>query len=266
MSKLYFVAIHTEPTSGSNASRLFEKYFNNLKNIVIKANDNNIKLTLMCPAQLGGFVYNNPSRLQTITQWKASGHEIAVHRHSIYHTDNCWDGYTNYTKEEVVALGVMTGRMYDRKYIGNLNQFMTEVYKFNPQSNSGCCNDERDINDLPNEIIYDTCGKKVGTINQIKSQISGVNKDILTKTVKGIKRYWLSHYKIDQYEGQEIGKTTYNNMRNGVFGSIAHSTDNGIDGYMTWIDFLHSKDPNGSKSKTLSQIIVDHLIPERPVQ
>ncbi len=93
----YFVAIHNEPNHMLGGEEMREKAYPVLEQIVDKANEYNIKLTIMFSAQMADMIAENPERLAKIKEWEKQGHEISAHHHGVRHSN--WDGYTDYTEE-----------------------------------------------------------------------------------------------------------------------------------------------------------------------
>lgn len=151
----YFIAIHNEPAHDAPNSRyLIEEHHNILREMVEKANEYNIKLTLMISAQVADYIAEDPGRLAELKTWESQGHEIAAHHHSIYHGN--WDGYTAYTEEEAIAERLNYVDVPET-YLGTMVDYISHVKKVNPNVNSGCMNAEKAKMDFPDEIIYDTC-------------------------------------------------------------------------------------------------------------
>ncbi|OYT26976.1 MAG: hypothetical protein B6U97_02615 [Candidatus Altiarchaeales archaeon ex4484_96] len=62
-----------------------EKHYPVLKEMVEKANQYNIKLTLMFSAQWADIISEDPKMMSEIKQWQSQGHEISSYHHSINH-------------------------------------------------------------------------------------------------------------------------------------------------------------------------------------
>ena len=271
----YFIAIHNEPYHSLPVQyEMIRDSYHILKQMIAKANDYHIKLTLMFTAQWADYVSVSSEKMADLESWKNRAHEIAAHHHGIYVPGN-WDGYTDYLEEAIIQrtslrkepksyLGV------PEKYLGTLKDFINKLKKINPNINSGCLNDEYDKNQLPDEIIHDTCGGfasfgEPGKMRPMKEGERGINEFITVGTYKNIERKWLAHYLINTYERQEAARRIFNSMNPGVFGVIAHSTRNDADQYYSFLEFLHSMDPSGEKSKTLTEIIDQKLLPEKRI-
>lgn len=261
----YFIAIHNEPYHDQELD-LAENYAI-LKEMIKKADEYNIKLTLMFSPQWADLI-----QLDDLEAWKDRGHEIAAHHHSIYH--GSWDGYTNYSREKMEELrkknrvNIITRKKVPvpETYLGTLDDFMEKLKKINPEMNSGCVNEEGDKNAMPDGIIYGTCSgyANFGTpgtriAGDAEAQ-KGKNDFVTAGTVKGITRKWLAHYQI--FKDEKAGETMFSSMDSGAYGVVAHSSRGDADEYYEFLEFLHKKDPGGGGSKTVSEIIEGELLPE----
>lgn len=264
----YFVAIHNEPYNFPAGEELIERDYIVLRQMVEKANEYNIKLTLMFTAQWAGYISGSTERLADLEAWKEQGHEIAAHRHDIYHGN--WDGYTDYPIEEVIELRTQQGKEPGR-YLGTLEDYINELKKINPEIKSGCCNDEPDKGGMPDEIMFDTCsgfanfGEPGTRLPDAANPEKGKNEYITIGTYKGIQRKWLAHYQITIQEGQMAAQSVFNSMDSGVYGAVTHSIQEQAEPYYSFLEFLHSKDPTGELSRTVTEIIEQGLLPERQI-
>lgn len=259
----YFIAIHNEPYHGEFLpDEKIKEDFIVLKRMVSKADDYNIKLTLMLPAQWVEYIISNPERMIYLRAWRQNGHEIAACHNSIYH--NKWDGYTNYPVSEAFAQRARQGERAER-YLGTLHDYMNVLRKTGCNIKSGCLNDEYNKKTLPDEIIYDTCsgfanygkpGRRKGDENPEK----GRNDYISYGIHNGIGRKWLANCHIGNDNKQKEAQYVFNSMSSGVYGVFVHSFSHEEKGYLNFLEFLHSKDPEGRKSRTVAEIIEQHLL------
>ncbi|MBI5871808.1 hypothetical protein HZB88_01860 [archaeon] len=260
----YFIAVHNEPSHSLPISgEAIEKAYPTLEQIVDKANKYNIKLTLMLSAQWADYISESPERLAKIKEWQSQGHEIAAHHHGVRH--NNWDGYTDYSEEEAVSFRLKYVEEPE-EYIGALDDYIQKLKKINPEIKSGCVDDEEDKNEMPNEIIYDTCsgfanfGEIGERLNDIPAE-KGKNEFIMVGNWKGIQRKWLAHYQL--YHDVNAGEEIFSSMSSGVYGVVVHSNPDQAEKLYEYLEFLHSKDPNAEKSRTLTEIIEQGLLPEK---
>ena len=258
----YFLAIHNEPAP-PDSEEIAENYLV-LTRMVQKADEYNIKLTLMFTAQWGEYIAADPNRLAMLQSWESNGHEIAAHHHSIYHKS--WDGYSNYAEELVLQVR----DEYERymPFLGTLDDYMDILQFLNPDMKSGCMNDETDKHALPDEIIYDTCsgfanfgrpGQKINDTDPHK----GVNYYISIGFYKGIQRLWLTHFQTTSMSNQLAAQEVFRSMDSGVYGSVNHSSPREQEAFFAYISFLHEQDPTGDNSRTVSSIIEGDLLVTR---
>lgn len=265
----YFIAIHNEPYHSEPESRKkIEQSYAILKEMVKKADEYHIKLTLMFTPQWADYISESPERMADLESWKKHGHEIAAHHHSIYHGN--WDGYTDYTKEEAFAQRIKQGKTPE-EYLGTFNDYINKLKKINPDIHSGCVNEEHDKAEMPEKIIYGTCsgfanyGEPGKRQSDTPNPDKGKNEFITVGNYKGIQREWLTHYQANTKEREPKAEETFNSMSSGVYGAVFHSGEGEKPYFETFLTFLHSKDPEGRKSKTVSEIIEEKLIPKKTI-
>jgi len=265
----YFIAIHNEPYHFPGGEIRLAQEYETLRRMIEKANLYNIKLTLMFTAQWADYISESSERMAELESWKNQGHEIAAHHHSIYHGN--WDGYTNYSREQAEAQRIRQG-LEPEEYLGTLDDFINRLRKLNPDIKSGCTNEEHDKKAMPDAIVYGTCSgfANCGEVGERLSDTDprkGKNEYILTGVVNGILRKWLTHYQITTPERQESAQTVFGSLNSSyVYGVVTHSAF-GVqeEEYYDFLEFLHSKDPEGNKSQTVSEIIEQGLVPERTI-
>jgi len=261
---LYFLAIHNEPFHRNGGEAMMGESYGVLQRMVERADRYHIKLTLMFSPQWVDFLRSRPDRMEVLKKWKAYGHEIAAHHHSIYHGN--WDGYTDYTKEEALREREKH-TCVPEKYLGTLNDYIRKLKQLNPAIKSGCLNDEYDKKCLPECIIYDTGSGfanfgKPGTRQNDGEPEKGKNEFITTGKVCGIERKWLCHFQTTTVERQHKAQYVFSSMKTGVYGSVNHSSSREEQAFNAWIDYLHSSDPEGKRSRTLSTVMEGKVLPE----
>jgi len=265
----YFVAIHNEPYHFPGGEAKLAEAYSTLKRMIAKADQYDIKLTLMFAAQWADHISESPERMAELESWKMQGHEIAAHHHSIYHGN--WDGYTDYSEEEAEAQRIEQG-VEPEEYLGTLEDYTDKLKKLNQDVKSGCMNEEHDKRAMPEAIIYGTCSGfancgEVGTRLSDRVAEKGKNEYVLTGAVGGIVRKWLAHFQITTPERREAGGTVFSSMNaSHVYGVITHSAA-GVQEQECYkfLEFLHSVDPQGNRSRTVSEVIEQQLLPEKTV-
>lgn len=264
----YFIAIHNEPFNSLNGRGAIQDDYLILKDMIKKADGYNIKLTLMLSAQWADYIDESSERMVELKSWEKNGHEISSHHHDLRHGN--WDGYSYCSKEESEAKRKEQDKIPET-YYGTLNDYIGKLKKINPYIKSGCVNDEEDKNALPDAIIYDTCSGfanygEVGTrAGDGASEMKGRNDYITVGAWNGIKRYWLTHYQANSAEREPKGENSFSSMTSGVYGTVFHSFKQEKPHFDAYLEFLHSKDSKGDKSKTVSEIIEQKLIPEKEI-
>ena len=265
----YFMAIHNEPHHGeSDQQQLIKDEYLRLERMIEKADEYNIKLTLMFSSVWAEYISSSSERMDELNAWKNNGHEIAIHHHSIYHTN--WDGYTDYTPEEARQERLKLTKNPEN-YLGTLDDLMKIIQKINPNVKSGCVNEEKDKNAMPDEIIYSTCSRianhgEPGTnMGDSYGPEKGKNEFIVIGTVKNISRKWLSHYNIAVLEREEKAEPVFDSLEGGLYGVVTHSLVYNDEPFYNFLELAHSKDPQGQKSKTVSEIIEERLLPEEKI-
>ncbi len=261
LKAFYFIAIHNEPYNAPGGELQIEKEYQILKQMIEKADQYNIKLTLMFTPQWADYISGSSERLNDLERWRGCGHEIAGHHHSIHHGD--WDGYTDYTLAEIID------RVGDAsRYLGTLEDFIEKLRKINPEIKSGCMNDERDKRALPDQIIYDTCsglanfGEPGRRLSDAVDPEKGCNYYVSVGSYKNMERKWLTHYLMNNEQRQLSARSVFGSMDSGVYGVVMHSTEKEAPAYYSFIEFLHQRDEAGSRSKTVSHIIDRQMLPE----
>jgi hypothetical protein len=72
----YFIAIYNEAENKAGGEKNIAERFNYLEEMITKADEYNIKLTLRFSAQWTAYITENPGRLAMLDKWSQSGHQI----------------------------------------------------------------------------------------------------------------------------------------------------------------------------------------------
>lgn len=127
---------------------------------------------------------------------------------------------------------------------------------------------------LPNDIIYDTCCgyanfDEPGRIMKDSHPSKGRNEYITVLEINGKPRKYLTHTQVVDEKLEKEAEKVFSSMDSGVYGVVAHSIElNTVTGrrearsLVAFLDFLHKKNPRGEKSRTVSEIMVQNLLPE----
>ena len=266
---LYFIAIHNEPWHFSSDGKAgIASEFEVLREMVAKADDVNVKLTLMFTAQWADYIVESAPRHDEVRAWKAKGHEIAAHHHSVYHGN--WDGYTDYTEAEAIAHRLKSTSTPE-SYIGTLDAYSARIALLDPDVVSGCMNDEPDMRELPKSILFDTC---LGYANRGDDWFAeedganpekGINEFVTIGQWAGVQRAWLAYYQITKPEKTTKAKATFDSMQEGVYGVVLHSSSFEAPELYSYLAFLQERDPGGTRSRTVREVIENAGLPTRTV-
>lgn len=143
-----FIAIHCEPGSFPATTDYPEQYWLNLRDMMIKADQYDVKLTLLFNPQWASYILLDSVRFSMVRSWESNGHEIGLHHHGA-HMGN-WNGYTD-----------QVAYQSDPKYIGSISDMMGVMNQI-PLSgtiNVACVANDDDIDiDFPIDIPYRTYG------------------------------------------------------------------------------------------------------------
>lgn len=268
----YFIAIHNEALPDPLYPEItLKNSYITLKEIIAKADNYNIKLTLMFNPQWVDYIKLEADRLEDLEKWKLSGHEIAAHHHAIKHPN--WNGYTNMPEHEAIILREKLRKDHvSEEYLGTMDDYVNKLQEINPFISSGCIGK---FIDMPDNFIYDTCSG-VGNAGYPEQKLldedpkKGINEYISNFIINGIERKYLAHAQITTEESLSKAKEIIASMNSAeVYGAVAHSiknnpaTSQGDAIYiLEYLDYLNEKDPQGLKSKTITEIIEERILPE----
>ncbi len=265
----YFIAVHNEPFNHQQNKFFTDESYGILTKMIAKADACNIKLTIMLAPHWADYLLSDKDRAAALERWKKSGHEIAGHHHSVGHGN--WDGYSALSRQEAEAWRVRAGghdfqAVYGSEtYYGTLHDFTAKLRRINPEIKSGCMNDEGFKKALPDAIIYDTCSGFANYGEPGRQEVDiqpekGRNEYVSVGTVNGIERKWLTHHFMAK---AAPAMQVFSSMRSGVYGTVNHSAPHELQEFSDYLDFLHRADPQGAKSRTLTQVIEQKLLPEK---
>ena len=264
----YYIAIHNEPSHRQNGQQSVAESYTVLKQMVARADSYKIKLTLMFSAQWSDYIMGSAARQAEVAAWKASGHELSSHHHSIYHGN--WDGYTAYTKQEAEAQREKQN-VKPEQYLGTLDDYWVRLKKLDTDVRSGCANDEADKKVLPDGVVYDTCSgfANYGPVGQRAtdtSAVKGKNEYATVGTVNNIERTWLTHFQITTDARQKEAQTVFATMSGAtVYGSVTHSVTSQAEPFYSFLEFLHAQDPTGARSRTVTEIVEQGILTEKTI-
>ncbi len=268
----YLVTIHVNPPTPPKGgdSKVLSDAYSNLKTEVDYADRYNIKLSIWLGTPISQYIIDS-NKISEVRGWMQQGHEIGLHHHSAFRPTE-WDGYSSLSKEDAEAVRMrLNGKVEPWGYLGNLQDMMSIIKQINPDVKSGVCSESYNFSEaLPDEIVYLTGSNFLnngvpGRINPESAQniLSAQNDFISTGFVNGIERKWLTHFDIGTRETALNAEAKFSSMNSGVFSVITHNDPDKIVPLEKFLDYIHSKDPNAGKSRTISEVIDQGLIPEK---
>jgi hypothetical protein len=274
----YFIGVHLNPVRVNDLDRDMPKYYNLGKEMIEHANQYNIKLTLKFSAPWAEYISRSEERMAELKEWKRQGHEIAIHHHDIYHAGD-WDGYTDFSEEEAIAKRIELGEIprdpgeAPEHYVGTLDDLMNIMKKINPDMNSGVCNELEDKRSMPDEIIYSTAlgcynfGEPGVEWSSLADPMRSYNEYVSVGEVNGIDRRWIGYAHIMTREQVIANKEVFDSLNpNFVFGGVVHNSPDQAECLYDFLDFIHLKDPTGTRSMTQTEIIESGILPEEYVE
>jgi hypothetical protein len=244
-----------------------------------------MRLTIMLTPQWIDFILKDEARKDAVTSWKEKGHELSAHHHSVYlgatgktppnekNVNGGWDGYSNYSLKEIEEYRQIMNTPKIEQHLGDLKDYDEALSQLDPNIQSGCMNEQDDVNVIPNNVKYSSC-LSPGNISksggpQSKEHLS-FNKYVFTATVNGIERKWLLHGLLRKNLADEIYETTENYFKNPtqqiIIGTVFHNNKLEEKIFNNWLDFLHRLDVKSQRSLTLSEAIESNILPEYEIQ
>jgi hypothetical protein len=191
----YFIAIYNESNNKAGDEKNIAERFNYLEEMITKADEYNIKITLKFSAQWTAYIEGNPGRLAMLNEWSQSGHQI------VKDTGFGFPGFTG---------------------------FEERLLKTSPEK--------------------------------------GINEFILSGTVNGVERKWLTLYWVTNEEFLNQAIKTAEKLDSSVaYGTAFNSIKAQTPFFYAYLDYLHSIDTEGLNSKTIASIIEKKLVPEKVI-
>ncbi|MBC8384458.1 MAG: hypothetical protein H8E57_02940 [Candidatus Cloacimonetes bacterium] len=245
--------VHCEPTTATDSM------FTSLQELVILADNHNVKLTIDLTPQWASMILDNTSYFGMMNDWQQNGHEIACHHHAYWFnwgsgSRATWDGYTNTSPDSLLE----NHALY---YLGDMNAFMDTLNSLPGTRTSGCLggtghpNDEID---WPPELLYSTVGQAYEEAVSQPYQID----------CNGYTVYEISHvFLYREAFAVDSLKTLYlQTSGDSVFNVITH-----VNNYESlpapvelWFEFLWLQENSGESRKTVTEIMEEFLVPSSP--
>ena len=240
--------VHCKPKNADSDS------FLKLRDMVAKASQHQVKLTIDFTPQWAQMILGNPVFLDLVTQWHESGHELGVHHHPYWVSQTrgtTWDGYTNTPREEISTSNA-TG------YLGDMDDYLLLMNQLPGTRTSGTLgiNHGQDVLDWPPALSYSAEGHDFDDIVG-RPQVVEYSGHAVWQMNHGL--FWnaASSQLATAYETAEPGDimavvTHVSNYEQSLANTLA------VDNYFA---FLGSKDPSGNSLVTVTQAM-NMTVPE----
>ena len=148
--------VHCEPKNADTES------FLNLRDLVVKADQHGVKLTIDFTPQWAEMILDNAVFLNWTRLWDESGHELAVHHHPYWISTmrgTTWDGYSNTPLEEIAI-----NKRDD--YLGNMDDYLALLNRLPGTRTSGTLgiSQPQDTLDWPHDLRFSAAGHELEDI------------------------------------------------------------------------------------------------------
>ncbi len=235
-----------------------------LREMVKLADAQHIRLTLLFGAKYALYISSSPTRTIELENWKATGHEIGAYHQGPEMKD--WDGYSDLPekalsrvrKDRDASPGARAGRP---DYFAALGRLASEI-------KTGCMMDRVDKKFLAAAPAYETCFAPDNSLEYPAGRSdsgSGINYSLISDTGRGEGKKRLSCSHPSDRGGVEAAKKAFSGMETGVYGASFDSSPSGFGAFFAWLKFLKRRDPQGLRSRTVSEIVENHLLPEKKI-
>jgi hypothetical protein len=124
----YFVAVYNGQGNNPGGENNMEESYNYLAEMTQRADDYNIKLTLMFSANWEAYLAENPGRLAMLDEWKENGHEIVYENGFGFSScPDCKEGPGDFNPEKGINEFISSGKVngIERKWL-SCSQIATE--------------------------------------------------------------------------------------------------------------------------------------------
>ncbi len=237
-------AVHCDPQNADPTHWLA------LVQIVQAAEARHIKLSIHFTPQWIDMIEADANKLDTLATWRAAGHEIGGHHHTIDH-DAAWDGYSNdpNAPHSTRSPG----------FLGDMAAYADQLQRIAPPGGRVVVVSAKD-RDMPPTIPYQTGGNDNPTTDDALSRPT--MKVFYGRVVWNIKHAPLARGGGPNYE-PDIEAVYQTAGPDDVIGVAFHPMNwlSDRQPVLDWFDFLASQDPAGVRSKTAYEILSGMVIP-----
>lgn len=142
--------VHCEPKNAEPAS------FLELRDMVVKADQHQVKLTIDFTPPWVEMIMDNPVFLDSVTNWYEAGHELGGHHHPYWVSKTrgtSWDGYTNTPRENLLDDD-------GDDYLGDMDDYLALLNELPGTRTSGTLGlgEPPDAIDWPHDLLYSAEG------------------------------------------------------------------------------------------------------------
>ncbi len=221
-----------------------------LVQIIQAAELRNIRLSIHFSPQWVDMIEADGNKLAALDTWRAAGHEIGGHHHTIDH-DAAWDGYSNDPNAP--------SSTRSPGFLGDMAAYADQLQRIAPADGRVVVVSAKD-RDMPPTIPYQTGGNDSPTTDDALSRPE--MKVFYGRVVWNIRHAPLARAGTSNYE-PDIEALYLTAGPDDVIGVAFHPmnwlSDPGP--IIDWFDFLASQDPDGVRSKTAAEILGPMVIP-----
>ena len=239
--------VHCEPKNADDDS------FLNLLDMVMKADQKQVKLTIDFTPPWAEMILDNPEFLNSVTQWHQAGHELAVHHHPYWVSETrgtTWDGYTNTPQDEISPKN-------RSNYRGDIDDYMDLLNQLPGTRTSGTMgiSYEQDVLDWPHNLLYSAYGHE---FSQIISQPEVVE-------YAGHHVWQMTHGLFWNAMPVQLENAYREAASSDIFAAVTHVSNyedslQNAQAVENYFSFLGSEDPSGNSLVTVTQAM-NLLIP-----
>lgn len=235
-----FLAVHFEidPNNNESAAEIWQ----NMVGMVELANQYHTPLTIMFWPGSARYVVSSPERLSQVRQWQAQGHEIGIHNQGCSGvTPSCVGTYECYNASANEDYITLAGDHEIKSGTIDACEWLLPSFK------------------------YDAEGRYDG-----RSSVA-----VKYSTLEGHEIYALNikagYPNVSNCGGTQIKILQYNTLKsNEIYGFVNHAEGDvgnrgGTVELKKWLEFLSSKDLEGKKRMTLSDIMEKYVLPNNLV-
>jgi len=237
-----------------------------LREMVKLADAQHIRLTLLFGAKYALYISSSPTRTIELENWKATGHEIGAYHQGPDMKD--WDGYSDLPEKDLSRVrkdrdaspGARSGSL---DYFAAIGRLASEI-------KTGCMMDRVDKKFLAAAPKYETCFAPDNGLEypagHSDSGSGGINYSLISDKSRGEGKKRLSCSHPSDRGGVEAAKKAFSGMETGGYGASFDSSPSEFGAFFAWLKFLKRRDPQGLRSRTVSEIVGNKLLPEKKIQ